>query len=183
MSSFGAPDGEKRRICSHGVRSERRESGSHHFHVTPVPRFLLVPRGFFHHRGRLLHLCAASDLPRAHPRAIGPKRRCAHFHNRRASPACEPVLLVCSERGSGPEKYQRLEGLENPPLRATGRRLWSLLFSVHELELHKYWQVSEWNAMDAGNIGFVYLGALMRISLLSGLGVTTAKKTADKVKQ
>jgi hypothetical protein len=45
------------------------------------------------------------------------------------------------------------------------------LCSVHELGLHKYWQVQHWNAMDAGNIGFVYLGAAMRISFLSGVGV------------
>ena len=51
------------------------------------------------------------------------------------------------------------------------------LYSVRDLGLHKYWQVWGWNAMDAGNIGFVYLGALMRIAFLSGLGVSTTRDT------
>lgn len=56
------------------------------------------------------------------------------------------------------------------------------LFSCYELGMHKYWQVWEWNSMDAGNIGFVYLGALMRVSFLCGFGVTTARTAARKVK-
>ena len=48
------------------------------------------------------------------------------------------------------------------------------LFSVYELGVHKYWQVWGWNSMDMGNIGFVYLGALMRLSFLCSIGVTTA---------
>jgi hypothetical protein len=48
------------------------------------------------------------------------------------------------------------------------------LYSVRDLGLHKYWQVWEWNAMDGGNIGFVYLGAIMRLCFLSDVGVSTS---------
>ena len=57
------------------------------------------------------------------------------------------------------------------------------LFSVYELGLHKYWQVWVWNAMDMGNIGFVYLGALMRVCFLSGVGLTTSKSLSRRIKQ
>ena len=40
------------------------------------------------------------------------------------------------------------------------------LFSVNALGLQVYWNVASWNAIDWGNIGFVYVGALMRISFL-----------------
>lgn len=55
------------------------------------------------------------------------------------------------------------------------------LYSVYELGLHKYWQIWGWNAMDAGNIGFVYLGACTRICFLFGFGVeTTDNDELDK---
>jgi hypothetical protein len=56
------------------------------------------------------------------------------------------------------------------------------LYSLWELGMGKYWQVWEWNAMDGGNIGFVYLGAVMRISFLLGLGVN-ARQVGEKVKK
>jgi hypothetical protein len=56
------------------------------------------------------------------------------------------------------------------------------LYSVHELGVTKYWQVQHWNAMDAGNIGFVYIGAMMRISFLAGVGVQ-AMSVGEKVKK
>ena len=40
------------------------------------------------------------------------------------------------------------------------------LFSVRLLGLQVYWNAASWNAIDWGNIGFVYVGALMRISFL-----------------
>lgn len=40
------------------------------------------------------------------------------------------------------------------------------LASVRPLGWQIYWNVSSWNAIDWGNIGFVYVGALMRISFL-----------------
>ena len=48
------------------------------------------------------------------------------------------------------------------------------LFCVHPLGLPHYWNVKQWNAIDWGNQGFVYLGALIRICfLLSPLGLPT----------
>ena len=44
------------------------------------------------------------------------------------------------------------------------------LYSVHYLGLPVYWNVLDWNAIDFGNIGFVYAGALMRLSFLLGYG-------------
>lgn len=43
-----------------------------------------------------------------------------------------------------------------------------------------YWDVTSWNAMDAGNVGFVYAGASMRIAFLLGVGLQSGagKKTA-----
>ncbi|KKY24813.1 hypothetical protein UCRPC4_g02343 [Phaeomoniella chlamydospora] len=44
------------------------------------------------------------------------------------------------------------------------------LFSCYPLGLRIYYDVMNWNAIDAGNIGFVYCGLLTRISFFSGLG-------------
>ena len=41
------------------------------------------------------------------------------------------------------------------------------LYSVRPLGAQIYWAVDRWNSIDWGNIGFVYLGALMRISFLT----------------
>jgi hypothetical protein len=35
-----------------------------------------------------------------------------------------------------------------------------------------FWKVWEWNAMVWGSVGFVYLGASLRISFLAGLGMS-----------
>lgn len=68
-------------------------------------------------------------------------------------------------------------------LDAQGRRVWSTvllglliadfghLWSVRGLGLSVYWDVAKWNAMDAGNIGFVYAGAGMRLCWLFGVGI------------
>lgn len=50
------------------------------------------------------------------------------------------------------------------------------LYTVRELGLQIYWSVSEWNAIDWGNIGFVYLGASMRIAFLTGVGFASQGK-------
>lgn len=34
-----------------------------------------------------------------------------------------------------------------------------------------YWDVARWNAMDWGNVAFVYLGAAMRLAFLLGVGL------------
>lgn len=66
------------------------------------------------------------------------------------------------------------------------------LFSCYPLGLRLYYDVLNWNAIDFGNIGFVYIGALTRICFLSGLGfkgtglrqLTSAKpKSAASKKQ
>jgi hypothetical protein len=47
------------------------------------------------------------------------------------------------------------------------------LWSVNELAGSIYWNVSKWNAIDWGNIGFVYVGALSRVAFLCGIGITS----------
>jgi hypothetical protein len=44
------------------------------------------------------------------------------------------------------------------------------LYTVRVLGPQIYWSVSEWNAIDWGNIGYVYFAALMRIAFLAGVG-------------
>jgi len=46
------------------------------------------------------------------------------------------------------------------------------LYSVYPLGIDIYWSVSKWNAIDWGNIAFVYAGALTRISFLLGIGLS-----------
>ncbi len=45
------------------------------------------------------------------------------------------------------------------------------LYSVKAVGWHVYWNVLGWNAIDWGNVAFVYVGATMRICFLSGVGV------------
>jgi len=47
------------------------------------------------------------------------------------------------------------------------------LYSVSGLGASVYWDVGSWNAIDWGNVGFVYLGAAMRMAFLAGLGFST----------
>lgn len=65
----------------------------------------------------------------------------------------------------------------------TSRRTWNrLLFclliadfghlvTMAPLGLDAFWKVWEWNAMLWGSVGFVYIGATMRLSFLFGLGL------------
>ncbi|KAL8679194.1 MAG: hypothetical protein Q9186_004491 [Xanthomendoza sp. 1 TL-2023] len=46
------------------------------------------------------------------------------------------------------------------------------LYSVHPFGLDIYWNVLGWNAIDWGNVAFVYVGATMRMCFLAGLGVS-----------
>jgi hypothetical protein len=55
------------------------------------------------------------------------------------------------------------------------------LYSVYPLGIDKSWRFWIWNAMDWGNIGFVYAGAAMRISFLLGFGLPE-RRGGDKVK-
>ena len=45
------------------------------------------------------------------------------------------------------------------------------LYSVSPLGPSIYWEFQRWNAIDWGNIGFVYVGATTRIAFLLGLGI------------
>jgi hypothetical protein len=54
------------------------------------------------------------------------------------------------------------------------------LYSVHQLGFRVYFQFWAWNAMDWGNVGFVYLGAATRIAFLSGLGIPKPHSTIEK---
>jgi hypothetical protein len=44
------------------------------------------------------------------------------------------------------------------------------LLTIYPLGITKYYEFWNWNAIDWGNVGFVYLGAIMRISFLLGFG-------------
>lgn len=50
------------------------------------------------------------------------------------------------------------------------------LYSVHQLGLPVYWSVLDWNAMDWGNVPFVYLGAIMRLAFFAGVGLGPRKQ-------
>ncbi|KAK3302773.1 uncharacterized protein B0T15DRAFT_497235 [Chaetomium strumarium] len=54
------------------------------------------------------------------------------------------------------------------------------LYTVGVLGPQIYWRVSEWNAIDWGNIGFVYLGASMRTAFLAGVGFGAKTKKSGK---
>lgn len=45
------------------------------------------------------------------------------------------------------------------------------LYSVSPHGLEIYWNAMKWNAIDWGNVAFVYCGAATRIAFLSGLGL------------
>ncbi|KAI1074477.1 hypothetical protein F5B20DRAFT_435959 [Whalleya microplaca] len=55
------------------------------------------------------------------------------------------------------------------------------LYSVSALGSWVYWDVTRYNAIDWGNVPYVYLGASMRIAFLAGIGLggsVNPKKTA-----
>ncbi|KAI4282478.1 MAG: hypothetical protein L6R38_002902 [Xanthoria sp. 2 TBL-2021] len=60
------------------------------------------------------------------------------------------------------------------------------LYSVNGLGSAIYWDVFQWNAIDWGNVAFVYAGASMRICFLAGLGMSNqgiqrvSKRRANK---
>ncbi|KAK0747345.1 hypothetical protein B0T21DRAFT_279326 [Apiosordaria backusii] len=51
------------------------------------------------------------------------------------------------------------------------------LYTVKQLGVQIYWDVFNWNAIDIGNIPFVYFGAAMRIAFLAGIGFPSSKGT------
>lgn len=54
------------------------------------------------------------------------------------------------------------------------------LYSVAPLGLSIYWEPQRWNAIDWGNLGFVYVGALTRISFLLGIGIKSHGRKQKK---
>jgi len=56
------------------------------------------------------------------------------------------------------------------------------LYSIKELGSEVYWNVLKWNAMDWGNVAFVYAGATTRIMFLAGVGLNTesGRKAAER---
>lgn len=54
------------------------------------------------------------------------------------------------------------------------------LYTVRELGMNIYWSPSTWNAIDWGNIPFVYLGASMRIAFLADVGLYKSGKRLQK---
>ncbi|KAJ3988477.1 hypothetical protein F5890DRAFT_472280 [Lentinula detonsa] len=56
------------------------------------------------------------------------------------------------------------------------------LLSMVPLGTDVFWKVWEWNAMVWGSVGFVYLGASMRISFLCGLGLSSPNTQRRKMK-
>ena len=50
------------------------------------------------------------------------------------------------------------------------------LYSVNAAGWHIYWNVLRWNAIDWGNVAFVYAGITIRICFLSGLGVGSSSR-------
>ena len=55
------------------------------------------------------------------------------------------------------------------------------LYSVKAVGTEVYWRFWTWNAMYWGNLGFVYVGALMRSAFLLGLGIEEGKGAKVKV--
>ena len=53
------------------------------------------------------------------------------------------------------------------------------LYSVSGLGSQVYWNTSLWTAMDFGNVGYVYLGAMMRTAFLLGVGLPKENKGAN----
>ncbi|TKA23875.1 hypothetical protein B0A50_07010 [Salinomyces thailandicus] len=56
------------------------------------------------------------------------------------------------------------------------------LWSVNALGWAFYYEFWKWNSIHWGNLGFVYVGASMRMAFLSGLGLAAAGSRRRKVK-
>ncbi|KAK4163886.1 hypothetical protein QBC43DRAFT_54842 [Cladorrhinum sp. PSN259] len=54
------------------------------------------------------------------------------------------------------------------------------LYTVRQLGVQIYWDISNWNSIDIGNIPFVYFGATMRLAFLAGIGLGGQDKKATK---
>lgn len=54
------------------------------------------------------------------------------------------------------------------------------LYTVRSLGPEVYYTVTSWNAIDWGNVPFVYLGASMRIAFLAGVGMSDRRVPIKK---
>ncbi|KAI1212395.1 uncharacterized protein F4807DRAFT_369859 [Annulohypoxylon truncatum] len=54
------------------------------------------------------------------------------------------------------------------------------LYSIAAHGAWMYWDVRRWNAIDYGNVPFVYLGASMRIAFLAGVGLGAPGESKGK---
>lgn len=54
------------------------------------------------------------------------------------------------------------------------------LCSVATLGPRVYWDAASWNAIDWGNVPFVYLGASMRVAFLAGVGLDGRERMPGK---
>lgn len=50
------------------------------------------------------------------------------------------------------------------------------LYSVNAVGIEIYWQFWNWNSIYWGNLGFVYVGASLRMAFLAGLGFHTVTR-------
>ena len=78
----------------------------------------------------------------------------------------------------------------SPSLRTWRRLLFCLLVAdfghlvtMAPLGVDAYWKVWEWNAMLWGSVGFVYVGASMRIAFLFGFGMSGEGRSMSNTKQ
>ena len=51
------------------------------------------------------------------------------------------------------------------------------LYSVSPLGTEVFWNLRSWNAVDWGNVGFVYVGASTRIAFLLGVGLSNGRRS------
>jgi hypothetical protein len=54
------------------------------------------------------------------------------------------------------------------------------LYTVRALGPEIYWSFAKWNAIDWGNIPFVYLGATMRLAFLANVGLGRGQQLTKK---
>jgi len=53
------------------------------------------------------------------------------------------------------------------------------IYSIRVMGLDTYWKFWEWNSIYWGNLGFVYVGATLRICFLLGLGLVDGKNSGS----
>jgi len=54
------------------------------------------------------------------------------------------------------------------------------IYSVRVMGIETYWRFWEWNSIYWGNLGFVYVGAMLRMSFLAGLGISAQSSAAAR---